>query len=56
MRWEIHVPAWFAGMIRERYGSLENYERDEWGNSIKIIDDYWYQLAQESMERLNNRG
>jgi len=53
---EIHVPTWFADKIRERYGSLEAYESEVWGNHIKVIDDYWYQLAQESTERLNNRG
>lgn len=56
MTWEIHVPTWFADKIREKYGSLENYVREDWNNSIKVIDDYWHGLAQESMERLNNRG
>lgn len=52
MTMEIFVPNWYAEKIRERYRSLGAYEQ-QWGNSVKIIDAYWHELARESMERLN---
>lgn len=55
MSFELVVPEYICDEICKRYGSLETYEREHWGNAIKIIRPYWNDLALESAQRVNER-
>jgi hypothetical protein len=52
---EVYIPQWLADRIREKHGSLEEYRKLYWNDSITLKSSWEQQQAWEVQTRVNER-
>lgn len=52
---KVYIPHYYAEIIRQRFGSLENYSRERWNGALLPVDSYQEEFNRKLQASINEK-